>query len=509
MSLGDALCLSHGGRGVRVLMLGEAAVEVGSSPECDLTVHADEVPSRALLVQPLGGTVYVYDLAQAPGLGARSLLPIGAPVQLGGGYAITRVKKRSPPPPEGVTLPLRLEPGPPLRLSLVSGSGGEAQAHHVHQRPLSIGAAPDNTIALSDRAASRYHCRIEPFAGGACVRDLGSTNGTWVDGIRVRRQSLRPGAILRVGRTELRVVCRQPQAHGGAPTVLASATMLAVMADAERFAPLPWPVLIRGETGVGKEHVARALHDRGARSGGPFVAFNAGGLTRELVESELFGHARGAFTGAVQAHRGAFEQAHGGTLFLDEVAELAPEMQTRLLRVLETWGVRRVGSEVERPVDVRLVCATHRDLGAMAREGRFRSDLYYRIHRLVLDVPPLRSRLDDVEPLARHFLAQMRPELGFRELHAEALQRLRSHPWPGNVRQLRNVLEHAAVDSDGASITLAAIDRALRRIGDCLDSRPSAGALREALEHYGGNVSAAARALGIPRSTLRDRLKSE
>jgi DNA-binding NtrC family response regulator len=285
--------------------------------------------------------------------------------------------------------------------------------------------------------------------------------------------------------------------------------MLAVMADAERFAPLPWPVLIRGETGVGKEHVARALHDRGARSGGPFVAFNAGGLTRELVESELFGHARGAFTGAVQAHRGAFEQAHGGTLFLDEVAELAPEMQTRLLRVLETWGVRRVGSEVERPVDVRLVCATHRDLGAMAREGRFRSDLYYRIHRLVLDVPPLRSRLDDVEPLARHFLAQMRPELGFRELHAEALQRLRSHPWPGNVRQLRNVLEHAAVDSDGASITLAAIDRALRRIGDCLDSRPSAGALREALEHYGGNVSAAARALGIPRSTLRDRLKSE
>jgi DNA-binding NtrC family response regulator len=194
---------------------------------------------------------------------------------------------------------------------------------------------------------------------------------------------------------------------------------------------------------------------------------------------------------------------------LDEVAELAPDMQTRLLRVLETWQVRRVGSEAERHVDVRLICATHRDLGAMASEGRFRLDLYYRIHRLVVDVPPLRSRPDDVEPLAHHFLAQIRPDVGLRELDAEALQRLRSHPWPGNVRQLRNVLEHAAVDSDGASISLAAIDRTLRRIGDCLASRPSPGALREALEHYGGNVSAAARALGIPRSTLRDRLKSE
>jgi len=341
------------------------------------------------------------------------------------------------------------------------------------------------------------------------IRDLGSTNGTWVDGTRVRRHPLRPGAILRVGRTELRVACREAPTGSEPATELASGSMLMVMADVDRLAPLPWPVLIRGETGVGKEHAARALHDRGPRSRGPFVALNAGGLTRELVESELFGHARGAFTGAVQAHRGAFEQAHGGTLFLDEVAELPPDLQTRLLRILETWRVRRLGSETERLVDIRLVCATHRDLGAMVREGRFRSDLYYRIHRLVVDVPPLRSRPDDVAPLARHFLRQMQREIGSRELDAEALERLRSYPWPGNVRELRNVLEHAAVDSDGTSIGLAAIQRALRRIGDRLAPKPSVDSLREALEQYGGNVSAAARALGIPRSTLRDRLRGE
>ncbi|KPK15227.1 MAG: hypothetical protein AMJ62_09965 [Myxococcales bacterium SG8_38] len=379
----------------------------------------------------------------------------------------------------------------------------------MNDEPISLGGAADNAIVLSDRAVSRHHCRIEPSDRGVCIRDLGSTNGTWVDGVRIRRHPLLPGAVLRLGRTELRVVSRDVPARPEGLTVVASVAMLAVMADVDRFARLPWPVLIRGETGVGKEHVARALHERGCRSQGPFVALNAGGLTRELVESELFGHARGAFTGAVQAHRGAFEQAHGGTLFLDEVAELPPALQTRLLRVLETWQVRRVGSEADRPVDVRLICATHRDLSAMIREGRFRADLYYRIHRLVIDVPPLRSRPDDIVPLARHFLGRMQADVGPRELHAQAIERLCSYPWPGNVRELRNVLEHAAVDCEQASIGLAAVERTLRRISEPHAHKPSVHSLREALEQYGGNISAAARALGIPRSTLRDRLKSD
>jgi DNA-binding NtrC family response regulator len=239
------------------------------------------------------------------------------------------------------------------------------------------------------------------------------------------------------------------------------------------------------------------------------VPLNGGGLPRELIESELFGHERGAFTGAVQAHRGAFEQAHGGTLFLDEVAELPPDLQTRLLRVLESWHVRRVGSEAARRVDVRLVCATHKDLRAMVREGRFRSDLYYRIHRLVIEVPPLRVRPDDIACLARHFLLRMQSEVGERSLEPHALERLQAYPWPGNVRELRNVLELAAVDSDGEVIDLVSVDRSLRRVAEPSVLRPTADSLREALEQYGGNKSAAARALGIPRSTLRDRLMSE
>ncbi len=507
MTLRDVVCLKHQGQRVRAFELRDVSMEVGSHPDCDVTVHDQAVPPRAWLLQPRGGTVYAHDLAKASNLRNPRVLAIGASVPLGGGYSITRLKAE-PHTATAVRTKL-LNPYVPrlTSFSLIRGQGGEARAYHVDEAPVSIGAAADNTIMLSDRAVSRYHCRLEPSSGGVCIRDLDSTNGTWVDGVRVRRHVLRTGMVLRVGQTELRVAGRQAVGAGGGATVVTSTAMLAVMADVDRFARLPWPVVIRGETGVGKEHIARALHERGVRNQGPFVALNAGGLPRELVESELFGHARGAFTGAIHAHRGAFEQADGGTLFLDEVAELPPDLQTRLLRILETWRVRRVGSETERPVDVRVICATHRDLRDMVRDGCFRADLYYRLHRLVVEVPALRSRPDDVEPLASHFLQSMESEVGPRELAADALARLRSYPWPGNVRELRNVLEHAAADSDGFLIGLAAIDRALRRISEPFVQKPSIDALRDALEHYGGNVSAAARALGIPRSTLRDRLK--
>jgi transcriptional regulator with AAA-type ATPase domain len=506
MALGDTLCLCRAGRRIRTFPLGAAAVEVGSHPDCEIVIHAASVPARALLFQPHGGTVYVYDLAKGPALGARSVMPIGERVAVGAGYSVARLKAENAPFEPGGTELLRGRGGEPRLLSLVGGHGLGARAFHVGEAPVSVGGASDNAIALSDRAVSQYHCRIEPSLQGVSIRDLDSTNGTWVDGLRIRRHELRPGAVVRIGRTELRVVGRGRKP--ASEVVVESNAMLSVMAEVDRFARLPWPVLIRGETGVGKEHVARALHERGRRQDGPFVPLNGGGLPRELIESELFGHERGAFTGAVQAHRGAFEQAHGGTLFLDEVAELPSALQTRLLRVLETWHIRRVGSEAARRVDVRLVCATHKDLRAMVHEGRFRSDLYYRIHRLVVEVPALRVRPDDITFLAQHFLCQMQPEIGERRLDPQALERLHGYAWPGNVRELRNVLELAAVDCDGAVIDLAAVDRSLRRICEPCAHRPSADSLREALEQYGGNMSAAARALGIPRSTLRDQLKS-
>ncbi|MCZ6808055.1 MAG: sigma 54-interacting transcriptional regulator [Deltaproteobacteria bacterium] len=507
MALSDVLCLSRAGEPVRMFPLGAHALEVGSHPDCDIAVHASGVPGRALLVLPAGGTVYLYDLVTAPGLTERSVMPIDRRVSIGAGYSIARCKASVEPSMPVSTELLDCHPTGPRPIALVQGRGREAQAFRIADRPLSIGAASDNAITLSDRAVSRFHCRIEPSEKGVFVRDLGSTNGTWVDGVRIQRIELRAGGTVRIGRTEFRVASgRRSETFASATPVVASSAMLAIMAEVDRFARLPWPALIHGETGVGKELVARALHERSPRSGGPFVALNGGGLPRDLIESELFGHERGAFTGAVQSHRGAFEQAHGGTLFLDEVAELPPALQTRLLRVLETWHVRRIGSESARRVNVRLVCATHRDLRRMVQEGSFRADLYYRIHRLVIDVPALRHRTDDIGPLAEHFLSSMAEEVGEKQLSAEAVWRLRAYPWPGNVRELRNALELAAIGCDTSTIDADVVDRALRRLADPV-ARPTADTLRRAIEAYGGNLSAAARALGIPRSTLRDRFR--
>lgn len=507
MSLSDVLWLSRDGERVRSFALGPCALEVGSHPDCDIAIHASGVRGRALLVLPAEGTVILYDLVAGPGLTVRSIMPIDEAVPVGAGYTITRSKASIERlAPVGTEIldgcPTSVRP-----IALAQGRGRDARAFRIADRPLSVGTATDNAITLSDRAVSRFHCRIEPSSSGVLLRDLGSTNGTWVDGVRVQRLELRAGGTVRMGRTEFRVVgAGWCQTLPSTSPVVASSAMLAVMADVDRFAPLPWPALIQGETGVGKELVARALHDRSPRGAGPFVALNGGGLPGELIESELFGHERGAFTGAVQSHRGAFEQAHGGTLFLDEVAELPLNLQTRLLRVLETWHVRRVGSESARQIDVRLVCATHRDLRCMVREETFREDLFYRIHRLVIDVPALRNRVDDIGPLAKHFLSSMRDELGEKKLSSDAVRRLRLYSWPGNVRELRNTLELAAIDCDGSIVGADVVDSALRRLADPV-SRPAPDTLRRAIEAYGGNLSAAARALGMPRTTLRDRLK--
>jgi two-component system response regulator HydG len=251
-----------------------------------------------------------------------------------------------------------------------------------------------------------------------------------------------------------------------------------------------------------------ALHEHSSRAGQPFIPVNAGGLTRELVESQLFGHERGAFTGAANRHRGVFEQAQGGTLFLDEIGELPLDLQARLLRALETGDIRRVGSESVVHVDVRLVCATHRDLPQMVADGTFRQDLFYRITRVLISVPSLRTRPEDLRALVQRFLAEITRELGPRELTRDALQRLLVHDWPGNVRELRNVLSAAAATTTSASIDVADIDRALARVGG--GSREvTMEMIRRALDECGGNQAAAARALGIPRSTLRDRLRNK
>jgi DNA-binding NtrC family response regulator len=273
------------------------------------------------------------------------------------------------------------------------------------------------------------------------------------------------------------------------------------------------PVLVTGETGTGKELVARAIHRHGGRAARPFVAVNCGALPEGLLESELFGHVRGAFTGAVADKRGLFEEARGGTIFLDEIGEMSPALQVRLLRAIELGEVRPVGSPRATTVDVRVIAATHRDLERAAREGTFRQDLYYRLHVFSVRVPPLRERREDVPLLAAHFLAGFASRgRGAASLTPAAVAALAAHDWPGNVRELENTLERLAVEARGGTIDVADLPPAFRERKPSLEEPLFAGLpsleelekryLRHVLSAVKGNRSRAAEALGIDRRTL-------
>lgn len=493
---------------LRSFALGPRYLEIGRGAHCDVVIHDAAVADRAYLVHARQGTVVAYDL-RGKTVGERTVLGINASLNLGAGYSVRRgeqdedsVDKRSTD---------RLAPAyrSAGTLSLLLSEG--ARRVVLRRSPVTVGSATDNRIVLHDSAVSRYHCRFEPFDGGVMVRDLGSRNGTWVSGHRVERAELRAGVSLRLGRTDVELVATSSDTSGGASgdgLLAESPAMLRVVLDIDRYAELPWPVLIQGESGVGKERVAHALHLRGPRKSGPFVALNAGGLPGQLVETELFGHERGAFTGAAAVHRGVFEQAHGGTLFLDEIGELPFGLQSRLLRVLETWQVRRVGGERDRPVDVRLICATHRDLRSRIGMGTFRPDLFYRINRLLIEVPPLRRRVEDIQPLALCFLKAIEGEVGHRVLSDDAVARLVTHGWPGNARELRNVVCSAAAVGATELLSAKDIDDALRRLTDPRSLPQTQESVADVVRRHHGNVSAAARTLGMPRSTLRDRLKT-
>jgi transcriptional regulator with AAA-type ATPase domain len=490
--------------------LGARAIEVGRALDCDLAVHDPDLAERHWLVVRRRGTVVAFDVSA--GRRQRTIeypLPIDRAVPLGRHHALRRVYDAAR---AAVGEPVTDALHPPLhaaaQLVVVVGRGGEASRLRIAESPIQVGRAAENDVRLPDRAVSERHVRLEPCEAGLLVRDLGSRNGTYVNGARVQTALVGEGTVIRLGRSELRVLARADADSGGPRLVAESSAMLEVLAEVSRIASLPWPVLILGESGSGKEGVALALHERSARSGQPFVPINAGGLSRELVESELFGHERGAFTGAANRHRGVFEQAEGGTLFLDEVGELPLELQARLLRVLESGEIRRVGAETPLHVNVRLVCATHRDLRQMVAAGTFRQDLFYRIARLVVEVPGLRARPDDLRALCAHFLREISAELGPRVLTEPGFARLVSHEWPGNVRELRNVLSAAAALASGP-IDATEIELALQRVGGTSPVRELSGAaIQRVLGECCGNQAAAARALGIPRSTLRDRLRS-
>ena len=308
-----------------------------------------------------------------------------------------------------------------------------------------VGSAPDNELVLDDEHVSAHHAEILVSERGYELRDLGSTNGTSVGGLRVVRVWLGSEHTISLGGTRLRFVVREGEVeipvsrrtnfggllgHGPA--------MRAAFAILERAAKTDTTVLVLGESGTGKELAARALHDRGPRRDGPFLVFDCGATAPTLLESHLFGHVRGAFTGADAARAGCFEAADGGTLVLDELGELPLELQPKLLRVLETRTVQRLGENTARPFDVRFVATTNRNLEEEVRAGRFREDLFYRLSVICVRLPPLRERTEEIPRLVHHFLAKLGAE---REVPEQTMQMLRSHRWPGNVRELRNAVE--------------------------------------------------------------------
>jgi transcriptional regulator with GAF, ATPase, and Fis domain len=449
-----------------------------------------------------------------------------------------------PRPPHELTQPRQIatrEHALIRRLAVVVVAGPGAGVHHLAPRArIVIGTHLSADVRLGDRAVSRLHCELALEGDRAVVRDLGSKNGTRVDGVAVLAAPVHHGAVLGVGDTKLRIELGDADvpvplsdhvAFGAA--VGRSPAMRALFAVLESAAPSDATVLLEGETGVGKDVLAQALHEASARAEAPLMVVDCAALPPGLLESELFGHERGAFTGADRARPGAFEAAHGGTLFLDEVGELDLELQPKLLGVLERREVRRVGGAHTRPANVRIVAATSRRLSGEVNAGRFRADLYYRLAVVPVVVPPLRERDGDLPLLCERLLADLTgSEAAGRAAAARLLTpafvaALGRHSWPGNVRELRNYLERCLViaeagppgaeaagggDGDGETRAAGASvgptppvidpDRPLKEARDRHVAWFERRYLEALLARHGHNVSAAARAAGMGRAQL-------
>lgn len=415
------------------------------------------------------------------------------------------------------------------KLVIISGAqkGREVQ---VDKDVFTIGAGAQNDLIITDEAVSRRHCEIHQRDDGFLLRDQGSTNGTMVQGVRVCEVYLTQGVEFQMGKTRI-VFCPlqetmscplSPRESFGRLNGQ-SAAMRRVFHLAETYARTDAAILIQGETGTGKELLAEALHAHSPRSRKPFVVIDCGSLARGVIESELFGHAKGSFTGAGAERVGAFEAADGGTVFLDEIGELDLSLQPKLLRVLEKKEVRRLGSNVVRQVNVRILAATNRNLEREVREGRFREDLYYRLSIVKIELPPLRQRKDDIPLLVRCLLKDL---TGSDDVSAwsgfeKSMDLFRQHDWPGNARELRNVVEMGVRGSEG-QIDLGAcltLDRmGMTEAGEGVDDEASLpfkeaktrlvdgfekDYLVKLLERNGGNISRSAREAQIERAYLQ------
>ena len=431
----------------------------------------------------------------------------------------------------GTTRALARDAGPTLRARKVRieiAEGPDAgRTVELAGPEVQIGTGRDCDLVLADPTVSRRHLTLRVDRDGIRIIDAGSRNGTTVDGLRILDAYARPDSLLSVGATTLRLrlldgtidlPLSTATRFGG--LVGASVAMRRVFAILERVAPTDTTVLVEAETGTGKELVAEALHDESPRSAGPFVVFDCSAVSSSLMESELFGHARGAFTGATADRIGAFEAADGGTIFLDEIGELPLDLQPKLLRVLEGLEVRRVGANTHRQVDVRIVAATNRSLEKEVDAGRFREDLFYRLAVVRVALPPLRERPEDIPLLIEHFAQEAvrrgQPPV---QLPDATIRGFLAQAWPGNVRELRNAVARAVslgvgpaapdLEASASLPNALAIDldvplkTARERMVDAFEELY----LVEALKRTGGNVSRAAELAGVNRKFVQRAMK--
>ncbi len=404
------------------------------------------------------------------------------------------------------------------------GTGGQVA---LGGRPVVLGAHAGCDLIIDDPKASRRHVELAAVEGGVRVKDLGSTNGTWWQGSRVTEVIVPGGATIAIGGTQIRVIAAEAMVvppsdreQFGA-MVGRSIAMRELFAVLELAGPSDATVLIEGESGTGKELAARAIHDTSSRASGPFVVVDCSGIAEHLIDSHLFGHVRGAFTGADRDRRGAFVEASGGTLVLDELGELPLAAQAKLLRALEAQTVQPVGADRPVSIDTRVVAATHRDLARMVAAKEFRFDLFYRLAVVHVSLPPLRERLEDLPALCAAFWAARGAAPG--PIDGANLARLRQHGWPGNVRELRNVLERGWAMSGGLvpfrELRLWVEPTAPPSLGEVVDTTlPFKDAKERWNDHFerrylgavyaahGGNITRAADQAGINRRHFRELL---
>jgi len=419
---------------------------------------------------------------------------------------------------------------------LVASGPLEGTEYVIDKNTFTIGSDPNNDLVLDDTTVSRRHCEIKLVPEGYMIVDLGSTNGTIVQGVKISEAYLSQSTDFQLGKTRMvfrplrEAMAYDLSRNESLGALLGKSTsMRRVFHLAETYAPTDATILIEGETGTGKEVLAEEIHKHGPRKDKPFIVIDCAAMAKELIESELFGHTKGAFTGAHNDRVGAFEYANGGTIFLDEIGDLTMELQPKLLRVLEKKEIRKLGSNKVENIDVRIISATNRRLEAAVNAGRFREDLYYRISVVNIDLPPLRSRKEDLPLLTKHFLTDI---LGANAMEQVAdfdktMETFRKHDWPGNVRELRNLVAIAAYNSQrplnlAAGMGLGRLrppEESGGRVDDKAGIRPFKAAKGDVVEQFereyiasllkkhDSNVTKASHAAGIERSYLQRLIK--